>query len=179
MEIFKYIIFYKIVQGENNMERIIIYYSDGGKTKVVAETLAFNFKCDICQIRDLKKRNGFRNRLSSTIDAFRETKTEIYPPTLDLEEYDTIYIGTPIWANNPTPAIITLIDSCNLRGKDVVLFTTSNSNSESALEKMEMKIRARGARVIQQFNLNTDNKTPARIQKDTEALIVTKDLYLY
>jgi hypothetical protein len=44
---------------------------------------------------------------------------------------------------------------------------------------MEMKIRARGARVVQQFNLNTDNKSPARIQKDTEALIVTKDLYLY
>lgn len=161
------------------MERIILYYSDGGKTKVVAETLALNFRCDICQIRDLKKRDGFVNRLSSTIDAFRETKTEIYPPTLDLEEYDTIYIGTPIWAGNPTPAIITLIDRCDLRGKDLVLFTTSNSNGESALEKMEMKIRARGGRVVQQFNLNTDNKSPARIQKDTEAFIVTKDLYLY
>ncbi len=161
------------------MERIILYYSDGGKTKVVAETLALNFMCDICQIRDLKKRDGFRNRLSSTIDAFRENKTEIYPPTLDLEEYDTIYIGTPIWASNPTPAIITLIDRCDLRGKDLVLFTTSNSSGEGALEKMEMKIRARGGRVVQQFNLNTDNKSPARIQKDTEALIVTKDLYLY
>ena len=30
------------------MERIILYYSDGGKTKVVAETLAINLRCDIC-----------------------------------------------------------------------------------------------------------------------------------
>ena len=74
------------------MERIILYYSDGGKTKVVAETLAVNLRCDICQIKDMKKRDGIRNRFTSTIDAFRESKTEIYPPTLDLEEYDNIYV---------------------------------------------------------------------------------------
>ena len=58
------------------MERIILYYSDGGKTKVVAETLAVNLRCDICQIKDMKKRDGIMNRFSSTIDAFRESKTE-------------------------------------------------------------------------------------------------------
>ena len=104
------------------MERIILYYSDGGKTKVVAETLAVNLRCDICQIKDMKKRDGIMNRFSSTIDAFRENKTEIYPPTLNLEEYDTIYIGTPTWANNPTPAIITLIVSEFMRKKGWIKF---------------------------------------------------------
>ena len=162
------------------MERIILYYSDGGKTKVVAETLALNFRCDICQIKDLKKRDGIINLFSSSIDAFRETKTEIYPPTLDLEEYDTVYIGSPTWVNNPTPAIITLIDNCNLRGKDIVLFTTSStSDGEGALEKMEIKVRARGARVVQQFNLKTKDKGAAELQKDTERIMKTLDLDLY
>ena len=153
------------------MERIILYYSDSGKTKVVAETLALNLRCDICQIKDMKKRDGIRSRLGSTIDAFRESKTEIYPPTLDLEEYGTVYIGTPIWANNPTPAIITLIDSCDLRGKDIILFTTgSTSDGEAALAKMEIKVKARGARVVQQFSLKTRDKTAAELQKDTENL---------
>ncbi|MBQ2961852.1 flavodoxin [Methanobrevibacter sp.] len=162
------------------MERIILYYSEGGKTKVVAETLALNLRCDICQIKDLKRRDGIVNRLSSAVDAFRETKTEIYPPTLDLEEYDTIYIGTPTWANNPTPAIITLIDRCDLRGKDIVLFTTSNSSEgETTLGKMEMKVRARGARVVQQFNLKVKDKSPKQLQRDTNSLFVTLDLDLY
>ena len=162
------------------MERIILYYSEGGKTKVVAETLALNLRCDICRVKDLKKRDGIRNRLSSSIDAFRETKTEIYPPALDLEEYDTVYIGTPIWANNPTPAIITLIDSFDFRGKDIILFTTgSTSDGEAALEKMEIKVRARGARVVQQFNLKTRDKTAADLQKETEKLFKTLDLDLY
>ena len=162
------------------MERIILYYSESGKTKVVAETLALNLRCDICQIKDMKKRDGIRSRLGSTIDAFRESKTEIYPPTLDLEEYGTIYIGTPIWANNPTPAIITLIDSCDLRGKDIILFTTgSTSDGEAALEKMEIKVKARGARVVQQFSLKTRDKTAAELQKDTENLFRKLDLDLY
>ena len=162
------------------MERIILYYSEGGKTKVVAETLAVNLRCDICQIKDMKKRDGIRNRFTSTIDAFRESKTEIYPPTLDLEEYGTVYIGTPIWANNPTPAIITLIDSCDLRGKDIILFTTgSTSDGEAALAKMEIKVKARGARVVQQFSLKTRDKTAAELQKDTENLFRKLDLDLY
>ena len=162
------------------MERIILYYSDSGKTKVVAETLALNLRCDICQIKDMKKRDGIRSRLGSTIDAFRESKTEIYPPTLDLEEYGTVYIGTPIWANNPTPAIITLIDSCDLRGKDIILFTTgSTSDGEAALAKMEIKVKARGARVVQQFSLKTRDKTAAELQKDTENLFRKLDLDLY
>ena len=162
------------------MERIILYYSEGGKTKVVAETLALNLRCDICQIKDLKKRDGIRNRLSSSIDAFRESKTEIYPPALDLEEYGTVYIGTPIWANNPTPAIITLIDSFDFRGKDIILFTTgSTSDGEAALEKMEIKVRARGARVVQQFSVKTKDKSLAQLQRDTDSLFVTLDLALY
>ena len=162
------------------MNRMILYYSDGGKTRIVAETLALNLKTDICRIKDMKKRDGIRNRLSSTVDAFRETKTEIYPPRIDLEEYDTIYIGTPTWANNPTPAIITLIDSCDLKGKDVILFTTTSaSNGENTLDKMEMKIRARGGRVVQQFTIKTRDKSPKELQKFIENVIKILDLELY
>ena len=162
------------------MNRIILYYSDGGKTQQVAETLAVNLRCDICRIRDLKKRDGFKNRLTSTFDAFRESKTEIYPPNLDLSEYDTIYIGGPIWANNPYPAIITLIDQYNFFGKDIVIFTTtSSSDSSAALNKMDLKLRARGARVVQEFSIKTRDKNLEMIRKDTEKTIDQLDLELY
>lgn len=162
------------------MNRLIIYFSDGGKTQRVAETLALNLRCDICQIKDLKDRDGFKNRFSSAIDAFRESKTEIYPPTLNLEEYDTIYFGTPTWSNNPAPAINTIIDNCNLFGKDIVLFTTTNSSDgEGALQKMEDKVKARGARVVQQFTVKTKDKDMEELQKYTEQILFVLDLDLY
>lgn len=162
------------------MNRIILYYSDGGNTQIVAETLAVNLRCDICRIRDLKKRDGFKSRLGATLDAFRENKTEIYPPSLDLSEYDTIYIGGPVWANNPAPAVITLIDSYDFRGKDIVVFTTSaNSPSENTINKMELKLKARGARVVQQFDIKTKDKDLETIRKQTETIITLLDLELY
>ena len=162
------------------MERIILYYSDGGKTKVVAETLALNLRCDICQIKDMKKRDGIRNRLSSTIDAFRESKTDIVPAKVDLTEYDTIIFGTPTWAGNPTPAILTIIDRCNLTGKDVMLIATMDSSrGDTNIERLEEKVKMRGGRVIETFTIATKGKTRDKLIEDTEAIIDAKVLKMY
>ena len=162
------------------MKTIIIYYSQTESTRKVAETLALSLKADICEVKDLKERDGFKNRLGSLVDAFRENKTDIYPPVLNLEEYGTVYFGTPTWANNPSPAIITMIDRCDLFGKDVVLFATmSSSGGDSALEKMEKKVKARGARVIEQFTIKTKDKSLSQIEKDSESIAQVLDLDIY
>lgn len=162
------------------MKTLIIYYSDGGTTKVMARTLSMHLKADIIRIKDLKKRSGFGKKLFSSIDAFRESKTEINPERLDLTNYDLIYIGTPTWANKPAPAIITLIDRCDWRGKDVILFTsTSNSDGEETIERLEEKVGMRGARVIEGFSLKTKDKSLEDIINDTEAIIKQRALKMY
>ena len=42
-----------------------------------------------------------------------------------------------------------------------------------------MKVRARGARVVQQFSVKTKDKSLAQLQRDTDSLFVTLDLALY
>ena len=59
------------------MKRIIVYYSQGGKTDLVAKTLAKNLNASLVRIHDLKNREGFKNRLLSSISAIREEKTDI------------------------------------------------------------------------------------------------------
>ena len=110
------------------MKKLIIFYSQGGTTELVARTLAKKLRADLLKIHDLKNRDGFKNKLLSSINAYRETKTDIVPASVDLTPYDTIYFGTPTWSGNPTPAILTIIDRCNLRGKDVILFATMDGN---------------------------------------------------
>lgn len=162
------------------MKTLIVYYSSGGTTKIMAQTLSMHLKADIIGIKDLKKRKGFVNSLMSSIDAFRESKTDISPKSIDLTDYSTIYLGTPTWANNPAPAIITLIDRCNWRGKDVVLFTTmTRSGGEFALDRLEEKISVRGGRIIEKISLKTKEKSPEEIINDTETLIEMHDLKMY
>ena len=162
------------------MRRIIIYYSQGGKTDLVAKTLAKNLNADLVRIHDLKNREGFKNRLFASINAFRESKTDIVPARVDLRNYDTIYFGTPTWAGNPTPAILTIIDRCDLRAKDVILFATMDANrGESNVERLEEKVKLRGARVIENFTLATKDKSPEKLVHDTEVIIEMKDLKMY
>ena len=162
------------------MATLIIYYSQGGKTDLVSKTLAKYLDADLVRILDLKKRDGFGSKLFSSINAFRETKTQITPSNVDITDYDTIYFGTPTWAGNPTPAILTIIDRLNLRGKDAVLFATMDSNrADSNIERLEEKVKMRGARVIETFTLATKGKSPEQLVKDTEAAIEIKDLKMY
>ena len=162
------------------MAKIIIYYSLGGTTDLVAKTLAKNLNADLLRIHDLKKRIGIKNKFISSINAFRETKTEIKPHTVNLESYDTIYFGTPTWVGNPTPAILTIIDRCDLKSKDVVLFSTMDSNRGDAnLKRLEEKVKLRGARVIERFTISTKDKSPEKLVNDTEAIIEMKDLKTY
>ena len=162
------------------MKRIIVYYSNGGTTDLVAKTLAKNLNADLARIHDLKNRNGLKNRLFASINAFIETKTDLIPAKVDLRGYDTVYFGTPTWNGNPTPAILTIIDRCDLRAKDVVLFATMDANrGDSNVSRLEEKVTLRGARVIESFTLATKNKSPEKLVRDTEAIIEMKDLKMY
>ena len=163
------------------MKTLIIYYSSSGSTKIMAKTLSMHLKADIIEIKDLKNREGFLNRIISSVDAFRESKTKISPPKIDLSNYDLIYIGTPTWANKPAPAIITLIDNCDWQGKDVILFTTmtKEGSDEITLNRLEEKVYLRGGRVVESFSLITKNKSPENIINDTEGLIQTLVLKMY
>lgn len=162
------------------MKTLIVYYSQTQRTKTVAETLAARLNADAIEIKDNKKRGGFASKLSSSLDAFRETKTDISPMRIDVSDYDVIYFGTPVWAGKPAPAIITIIDRCDLRAKDVVLFATMNSSGGAAsVDRMAEKVKLRGARVIETFTLKTKRKDAVQLINETETIIEILDLNMY
>ncbi len=162
------------------MRTLIIYYSQNGSTETVARTLAKELKTDILEVKDLKQRSGLTNKLTSCFDAIREKRTKIAPSEVDLSQYSSIYIGTPTWAGKPTPAIITLIDKCNLRNKDVILFATmTDRGGQATVDRMAEKVKARGARVIETFTLNTKDKDNETLVNDTQTVIEILDLKMY
>ncbi|MBZ9571474.1 NAD(P)H-dependent oxidoreductase [Methanobrevibacter sp. TMH8] len=162
------------------MKTVIIYFSESGKTKAVAKTLSKNLDTDLIEVRDLKNRNGFVGKVFSSIDAFRESKTNTVPSRVDLQNYGLIYFGTPTWAGNATPAIITIIDKCDLRGKDIVLFATMNSSGgRSAINRMKEKVESRGARVVETFTIKTKDKSVEKVGEDSENIAKLLDLSLY
>ena len=162
------------------MKIVVLYYSRTRKTALAAKTLAKGVGADIIEFMDLKDRMGPLNYMGATIDALRENKTQIKPDSADISEYGLVYIGTPTWGGKPAPAVITLIDRCDLQGKDVILFTTmSGKGGESVIKRMREKAEARGGRMVNSFVIPTSNKSSDEIREYVESVVEKQDLTLY
>ena len=129
----------------------VIYFSASGITKRIANSLAKNVGADIFEIEaktaytddDLNWRDmGCRaNREQQDPSARPEIQKEI-----DLSNYDTIYLGYPIWWDTLPKVINTFVETGALNGKKVFAFCTSGSSSidtsVSALKKYNLDVVA-------------------------------------
>ncbi len=137
------------------MKVLIVYYSLTGKTKLVAEAIAQSLNVDIRRVEDLKKR-GVLGRLSGAISAARDTSGRIKPMDFDTHSYDLVFIGTPVWAFKPTPAINAFISKADFKNKKVILFVTMGSaGDKSAINAMSDAIKLKGGEIINSFAIRT------------------------
>lgn len=109
------------------MKTIIIYYSYSGHTKMIAEMIQKRLDCDIQRIVPIiPYSNDYQSVVSLTEDNIQSKLTpDIKPLDVDLNLYDKIIIGTPVWWYTMAPPIRTFLTKNNLMGKTVELFATN------------------------------------------------------
>ncbi|HIS12968.1 MAG TPA: flavodoxin [Candidatus Ornithospirochaeta stercorigallinarum] len=116
------------------MKRLVTYFSASGVTRKAAEELAAVAKADIHEIKpaepytreDLDWRNKkSRSSLEMQNEASRPALDGAIP---DLSEYDTVYIGFPIWWGVAPRVVNTFIENSDLKDKDLIVFATSGGS---------------------------------------------------
>lgn len=159
---------------------VLVIYSSNNKTRIISEFIATRINADRVEIKDLKRKNGFFNNIKSNFNAIRLNKTEIDPETVDLEKYELILLGTPSTLGNPSPAILTLIDNCNFKNKDVIIYTTTNSKQGTGvLNELKKRIENRGGRIINSFIVRVNDKSEEELIRNTLKVIYELDLEIY
>ncbi len=113
------------------MKTLVVYYSRSGSTKKIAEEISSKMNCDIEEIIDNKNRKGIIGWLKSGRDARSKNLTTIREMQKDLEKYDLIAIGTPIWAAFMVPAVRTFINENKGKFKNVAFFCTCGSSGDA------------------------------------------------
>ncbi len=115
-------------------KKLVTYFSASGKTAKLAEKLAEAIGADVFKIKpetpytkaDL---NWLNKKARSTIEmhdlAFRPAVAE----KLDnMDMYDTIFVGFPIWWYIAPTIINTFLESYDLTGKTIIPFATSGGS---------------------------------------------------
>ena len=114
------------------MSKILVsYFSASGVTKKVAESI----KADLFEIEPVQKYtdedlNWHDKKSRSSIEMQDKTsRPEIRNTVSNIDEYDTIIIGFPVWWYTAPTIINTFIEENNLEGKNVYVFVTSGGSS--------------------------------------------------
>ena len=117
------------------MDKILIsYFSASGVTKNVAEHIATVVSGDLFEIAPVKKYTDadldWTNKESrSSIEMREGIKPEILNKVSNLEEYDTICLGFPIWWYKEPTIIDKFLEENNMLGKNIYVFVTSGSST--------------------------------------------------
>ena len=111
--------------------KLVAYFSASGVTAKVAETLAEAIGADIFEIEpkvpyteaDL---NWMNKNARSTIEMNDPaSRPEIAIKRDNMKDYDTIFVGFPIWWYVAPTIINTFLESYDMTGKTIIPFATS------------------------------------------------------
>ena len=151
---------------------VVVYFSQNGATKKLAEIFQ---KAKNTDAVELKLVTAYPSTYDSTIAAVKVQRDAKQWPALEnakveLDKYDTVYLGYPIMFGSFAPPIYTFLDSNDLSGKVVVPFCTYGSGGRKASAE-ELKTLEPNANVTLAYGIS--NK---RITAENGAEVAAKEV---
>ena len=147
------------------MKSLVIYYSLTGKTRLVSQAVAEALNATLLEIKETKPRKpGPLLYLTGGFAAITNRGSKINPVDLDLKQHERIFIGSPIWASRPAPAINSFIYKTDFEGRSVIpFFTMGGDDSEKALANMTAKIVRSHGKVVGSLAVASDKVSDEEI----------------
>lgn len=150
------------------MKALVIYFSaESGRTADVAKTLAKAIAADLFEIKPKKPYSAADlNYMNPFSRCNREHLAKSRVPTdgkkVDFSQYDTIFIGFPIWYGIAPNVVNTFCAEYDFTGKKVALFATSGG---SGMGRSAAKLQpyVQGAKILDGKLFNSAN---AKTMKD-------------
>lgn len=130
------------------MKRIFIYYSLSGNGDIVASYLKTK-KIDIRKVNTSEElpKNNILRILSGGFLAFKNYRAKLINFDKNIEEYDEIIIGSPIWNGRLSCPINTVLDQLDLKNKKLTFILYSGSGDAPKTNK-KLKEKYKDVKII-------------------------------
>lgn len=109
------------------MKKLVVFYSYTGHTKMIAESIQKKLNCDILEIKPTKP---YSTDYQTVVDKEQNNSSAGKTPDIqkidkNINEYDEIIIGTPVWWYTIAPVIRTFLTQNDLSNKTIKPFATN------------------------------------------------------
>ena len=115
-------------------KRLVAYFSASGTTKKVAEMIVDHVRADLFEITPkipyTKADLDWMDKKSRSSVEMNDKKfrTEVMDTDIDINAYDEIILGFPIWWYVAPTIVNTFLEKYNFSGKKIILFATSSGS---------------------------------------------------
>ena len=120
------------------MNKILVsYFSASGTTKSIAEKISDTINGDLFEIEPTEKYTSedldwTNNQSRSSLEMQdKSSRPKVLNKVTNIEDYDTILIGFPVWWYTAPTIINTFIEENNLESKNAYIFVTSGGSTAS------------------------------------------------
>lgn len=139
------------------MNKLVVYHSYTGHTKMIANMIKEKLNCDILE---LKPKIAFSSDYQSVVDEYQNNEkekstVEIEDININLDNYDEIIIGSPVWWYSVTPVIRSFLKENNLERKTIVPFATNAGWLGRTFK--EIKELCENSNVINEMNIEFES----------------------
>jgi len=151
-----------------NKKILIVYYSLQGNTREVAKIIQNVTGGDLFEIELKKPYSTVSSFTLGLIHAKMDHKLELKNKVTNLQDYDIVFIGSPVWGYTLTSPIKSFLADHNLEGKTVVPFCTHKGNTGKYFEKFAETCA--GAEIINGkdfYNVKAGDRAALREEIDT------------
>lgn len=121
------------------MKCAVIYYSRSGVTKAIADKVAEAFGADMFFVEPEKAYGNYASSVIRVIGEKIGKKDRLLKTAVsDFSDYDTVFIGFPVWAGTVPDFMQEYLRKADLSGKRVIPFATAGANGrESSLNAIK------------------------------------------
>lgn len=114
------------VNRQNNSRTLVVYFSRSGNTRVIAGVIHRQLNTDLVEIEPA---TAYPEDYFQTVELAKNQRDRGVKPALkhaiaNLERYQTVYLGFPIWGTTLPPLVDTFLSSHDLSNKRVIPFIT-------------------------------------------------------
>lgn len=137
------------------MNAVVVYYSLEGNTEMIAKQIAEQTGADLIKLQPVKefsKEDVFKKYFLGGMSVVFKQKPKLVNETLDLDRYDTIIIGTPVWAGGCSSPVYSALCKNKFANKNVGLFAChASENAGKCFEKLTPMLQGNTVKATTSF----------------------------
>ena len=121
-----------------------------GNTHIVADMIAEAAGADMFEIKTIKDYpSDYKACTEAAKDELeKNARPELAAKVPNMQDYDVIFLGYPIWWSDMPMAVYTFMESYDFHGKTIIPFCTSAGNVLTGRESSIIPEYAKGAKVL-------------------------------